>query len=269
MAGGRQARRASAETIPGSPRKRALPVPGDDVEYRACQRREHARRARFLRLFPCPRRIGASCCIAYYRRVGNRGADLPQQLAAGRRPQPQATISIAKGCKRDGDACDRGGSADCASSGLAVRAGARSLALCRLAGFRHRAGKHGIAKHGGGAPARARPPDLYSRGNDGGGALRIDYVRKNSCTRARAHARNATISDPRPLSLTDPDKCRRAEWQSCRKSSGAAHRNARSSDSSEPRVPMVPLSHALRNVRASGAWAEVCLRPDLPPLDAC
>ena len=51
MAGGRQARRASAETIPGSPRKRALPVPGDDVEYRACQRREHARRARFLRLF--------------------------------------------------------------------------------------------------------------------------------------------------------------------------------------------------------------------------
>ena len=46
MAGGRQARRASAETIPGSPRKRALPVPGDDVEYRACQRREHARRAR-------------------------------------------------------------------------------------------------------------------------------------------------------------------------------------------------------------------------------
>ena len=187
------------------------------------------------------------------RRVGNRGADLPQQLAAGRRPQPQATISIAKGCKRDGDACDRGGSADCASSGLAVRAGARSLALCRLAGFRHRAGKHGIAKHGGGAPARARPPDLYSRGNDGGGALRIDYVQKNSCARARAHARNATISDPRPLSLTDPDKCRRAEWQSCRKRSGAAHRNARSSDSSEPRVPMVPLSHALRNVRASGA----------------
>ena len=107
-----------------------------------------------------------------------------------------------------------------------------------------------------------------------GGMMEVGRCASMMCrkTYARGHAHMHALRQsltPPPL-LTDPDKCRRAEWQRCRKSSGAVHRNARSSDSSEPRVPMVlPMSHALGNVSASGAWAEVCMRPDLPPLDAC